>query len=123
MVYRLDLLTLYEIDYKFFNYLEDDVIYVPNIDQSKGTNDFMAIGNFNAIEKYSNLITQYESILNQCYVRCSNELILKVYLDSIHMKIKYFPFSCLLRGGLRLNGCTQYIPISEEQTNSLIIKE
>jgi hypothetical protein len=119
MVYRLDVLALSEIDFNTMDLIDDNSIYVPNIAHCKGINDFMAIGNFNAIEKYCNLMLHYEETLAQCYVKDSNELILKVYLDTIKMKINYFPYNCLLREDIRLNG-GRNIRISKEDLKNLL---
>lgn len=119
MVYRLDVLALSEIDFNTMDLIDDNSIYVPNIANCKGINDFMAIGNFNAIEKYCHLMLHYEEILTQCYVKDSNELILKVYLDTIKMKINYFPYNCLLREDIRLNG-GRNVRISKEDLKNLL---
>lgn len=122
MVYRLDLLALSDINFKNFTVLKDDIIYIPNVKQSKGYADIAAIGNFNAIEKYCNLYISYDDVLEKCFVKDSNELILKIYLDDIRMRINYFPYTCLLRETIWLNGGGEN-RINNEQITTLIIKD
>lgn len=122
MVYRLDLLALSDIHFNNFNELKDDVIYIPNVNQSKGYTDIVAIGNLNAIEKYCNIFIHYDDIIPRCYARESGELILKVYLDSINIRVIYFPYNCLLRETIWGNG-GKNIRISDDQIKALIIKD
>jgi len=114
MVYRIDVLALSEIRFDIINTLQDDIIYVPNIKQSAGVNDFIAIGNFNAIQKYCNLFDKYNDLLHISGNSSSNELILKIYLNSLRMKIYYFPYNCLLRESIWENG-GRTIRIPDEQ--------
>ena len=104
MVYRVDLLALSEIEFQTFNRLNDNTIYVPNIRQSQGVNDFLAIGNMNSIEKYCNLFIYYKQLLYISSNSSSNELLLKIYLQGICTDIIFFPYNCLLRETIWENG-------------------
>jgi len=118
IVYRLDVLALSEIKFDTMDLImDDDTIYIPNI--VRGINDFMAIGNFNAIEKYSNLYLHYEDILNKYCIKNAGEPVLQIYLDTIKMKIVYFPYNCLLREDIRLNG-GRSVRVSKEDIENLL---
>jgi len=120
MVYRIDLLALSEINFDDMNVLENDTIYVPNLRHSQGINDFIAIGNFHAIEKYCNLFIEYTNLLSISHNSDSNELILKIYLQNICcMKINYFPYNCLLRESIWQNGGRTF-RISDEEIKKLL---
>jgi len=116
IVHRLDVLVLSEINFDTMDLIDDNSIYLPNISDNL---EFMAIGNFNAIEKYSNLYLYYEDILKQHCIINAGELVLKIYLDTIKMKLYYFPYNCLLREDIRLNG-GRSVRVSKEDIENLL---
>jgi hypothetical protein len=119
MVYRLDVFALSEINFDGMNQLDDNTIYVPNIRYSQGVNDFIAIGNMNSIQKYCDLFAYYQQLLQISGNSSSNELLLKLYLHGIHMKIILFPYNCLLRETIWENG-GRTINLTREQIASLL---
>ena len=120
MVYRIDLLALSEIYFTdFINVIDNDTICIPNLRHSQGINDFIAIGNIHAIEKYCNLFTQYSDLIFKSCNSDSNELILKMYLQSMSIKMFFFPYNCLLRESIWQNG-GRTIRISNEEIKKLI---
>lgn len=118
IVYRVDVLALSEINFDVLNQLDDNTIYVPNIRQSQGVNDFMAVGNMNSIEKYCDLFEHYPQLLQISGNSSSNELLLKIYLQCINMKIDFFPYNCLLRETIWENG-GRTINLNCEQVSQL----
>ncbi len=103
IVYRVDVLTMSEIQFNNI-VVNDNTIYVPNIHHSGGINDFLAIGTMNSISKYCNLYLHYSQLLEITGYTQSNELILKTYLNCIHINILFFPFDCILRDTYWENG-------------------
>jgi hypothetical protein len=101
--YRLDLLTLCDIHFETLIH-NDQVVNIPNIAHSGGINDFMAIGSMNAMEKYCSLAENYETLLTATRNTGSNEFMLLTYLESIHLRVNFYPFRCLLRDDIRENG-------------------
>jgi hypothetical protein len=118
MVYRLDILAISEINFGIMNELNDNVLYVPNIRHSQGINDFIAIGNFVAIEKYCNLFAHYNELLNVSNNSSSGELLLAIYLQGMSMKIYLFPYNCVLRDSIWENG-GRTIRISSEEVSKM----
>lgn len=106
IVYRLDILTLSDINFDNI-IVNDNTIHVPNIHHSGGINDFLAIGNMGSIEKYCNLYMHYSQLLKISGYTQSNEKILKIYLDGMHINIQLFPFNCILRDTYWQNGGSQ----------------
>jgi hypothetical protein len=119
MVYRLDVLALSEINLNQMNTF-DNVLYVPNIRHSQGINDFMAIGNFVAIEKYCNLFDHYRKLLYISNNSSSAELLLIIYLQTMSMQIYLFPYNCVLRDSLWENG-GKTIRISSQELEKMVI--
>jgi hypothetical protein len=102
-VYRLDLLTLYDIHFETL-VRDDNTVNIPNIAHSGGLNDFLAIGSLAAIEKYCCLAQNYKTMLTITNNTGSNEFMLLSYLRGIQMNFHFFPFRCLLRDSVRENG-------------------
>jgi hypothetical protein len=121
MVYRLDILAISEINFGIMNELNDDVLYVPNIRHSQGINDFIAIGNFVAIEKYCSLFAHYNELLNVSNNSSSGELLLAIYLQGMSMKNYLFPYNCVLRDSIWENG-GRTIRISNEEVSKMYIE-
>jgi hypothetical protein len=121
MVYRIDILAISEINFSIMNELNDDVLYVPNIRHSQGINDFIAIGNFVAIEKYCNLFAHYNELLNVSNNSSSGELLLAIYLQGMSMKIYLFPYNCVLQDSIWENG-GRTIRISNEEVSKMYIE-
>lgn len=119
IVYRLDVLALSEIKFDYMKQFDDNTIYVPNILQSQGINDFMAIGNMNSIEKYCDLFANYKKLLYVSGNSDSNEFLLKIYLHGVNIKILFFPYNCLLRETIWENG-GRTINLTREQLVSVL---
>jgi hypothetical protein len=119
MVYRLDVMALSEICFDSMNPLDENTIFVPNIRQSQGVNDFIAIGNMISIEKYCDLFTYYPELLKISGNSSSNELLLKIYLQGARIKPSFFPYNCLLRETIWENG-GRTINLTREQIGSLL---
>ena len=119
IVYRLDIGALSEIRFEdMIDNFDNNTIYIPNIRHSGGINDFMAIGNIESIEKYCNLFAYYLQLLTVSGNSASNELLLKIYLQHIKMRIFYFQYNCLLRDTIWENGGGT-VNITNEQKKNL----
>ena len=119
MRYRVDLLTLYTIDFTNFIIDDNNLLYIPNLADCLGINDFMSIGTMGAIEKYCNLFLQYKDLILTTNFINSNEKILQTYLHRINIRILRFPFECMIRESIWTNRGGNGIKLSETQITEL----
>lgn len=111
---RLDILPLHIVQFETLIH-DDNTVNIPNLANSAGCNDLMAIGSIVAMEKYFNLVENYIELLIITNNTGSNEFILLTYLQKIGLNINRYPYRCLLRDSIWENegGCTKIYNCSE----------